>query len=85
MKLTKYAHACLLVETEDDVTIFDPGVVSYAVQLATQLKPQVIVPIHDWMWNDTWKKDMYDRLEMYFKNIGITFLKMTDGTPVEIQ
>ncbi len=31
MKITKYVHACLLVETDDRVALFDPGAMSYPV------------------------------------------------------
>ena len=30
MKITKYVHSCLLVETDDRIAIFDPGVMSYS-------------------------------------------------------
>ncbi|MDB5182658.1 MAG: hypothetical protein JWO47_442 [Candidatus Saccharibacteria bacterium] len=55
-----------------------------AVWLADELKPKFIIPIHDWMWNEQWKHDTYERLEGYFKSQGITFLKMVDGQPTEL-
>ena len=55
-----------------------------AVRLALALKPTTILPIHDWMWKDSWKKDMYSRLEGFFKTQGITFLPLVDGQSVEV-
>jgi len=54
------------------------------IRLATALKPKIIVPIHDWMWNDFWRQDMYGRLQQYFYNIGIKFINIVDGFPVEL-
>ena len=49
MKITKYIHACLLVETEDRVALFDPGSMSYSAfplnslnQLAISLMPAAV-------------------------------------------
>jgi L-ascorbate metabolism protein UlaG (beta-lactamase superfamily) len=55
-----------------------------AVRLGEQLKPKVIVPIHDWMWNDEWRLSMYDRLVDYYGQQNIQFLKLINGEPVTI-
>jgi L-ascorbate metabolism protein UlaG (beta-lactamase superfamily) len=60
------------------------GSTAYAAQLATELKPKVVLPIHDWMWTEAWKSDFYDWLEGYFKSVGITFIKLVDGESVEL-
>jgi L-ascorbate metabolism protein UlaG (beta-lactamase superfamily) len=52
------------------------------IRLAEKLKPKFVVPIHDWMWNDDWRQDK--RIASYFDSIGIKFLSLTDGQPVEI-
>lgn len=54
------------------------------IRMADRLKPKIIVPIHDWMWNDNWRIDMYDRMENYFRKQGIRFIKTVDGEPFEI-
>jgi L-ascorbate metabolism protein UlaG (beta-lactamase superfamily) len=53
-----------------------------AVRLALKLKPQYIVPIHDWHWSGQARADGYARIEKFFKEQGITFLKMETGKPV---
>lgn len=60
------------------------GSTTAAVELAEKLKPKVIVPIHDWHWNDTAKQNMYKRLEEYFGKIGIKFIGIKTGIPVEL-
>jgi L-ascorbate metabolism protein UlaG (beta-lactamase superfamily) len=55
-----------------------------AVRVALELKPKYIVPVHDWQWRDDARQQMYDRLETRFAEEGITFIKMTDGKPVQI-
>jgi L-ascorbate metabolism protein UlaG (beta-lactamase superfamily) len=56
-----------------------------AVRMADKLKPKVIVPIHDWMWNDTWRSTMYDRLENYFSEQVIKVIKPVDGQTLEVE
>lgn len=55
-----------------------------AVRMADDLKPQVIVPIHDWMWNDKWRQTMYERMDHYFAGQNIKFLKPVDGQVIEV-
>ena len=52
-----------------------------AAQLALDLKPRYIIPIHDWHWNDAARKSTYDSLEQFFKKSGIMFIKAVNGTP----
>lgn len=60
------------------------GSVITAVNLAIQLKPKFIVPIHDWHWRDEARVQTYLGLEQAFAKAGITFLKLEDGKPVVI-
>jgi L-ascorbate metabolism protein UlaG (beta-lactamase superfamily) len=53
-----------------------------AVNLAIQLKPKYILPIHDWHWNDDARTQTYDALEKLFNEQNITFCKLATGTPV---
>ena len=55
-----------------------------AVGLAESLKPEVILPIHDWHWNDKAREMFYKRLEDYFGKIGIRFIPLRTGEMVEI-
>ena len=60
------------------------GSTDRAVQLALELKPKYIVPIHDWHWKDVVREEMYERLELLFKNESITFFKMQTGMQVGV-
>ena len=60
------------------------GSTDTAVQLALQLKPKYILPIHDWHWKDEVREDMYGRLEGVFQQAGITFYKLKNGEPIVI-
>ncbi len=55
-----------------------------AVRMADHLGPHIILPIHDWMWSDPWKRSMYDRLEAYFTAKRQQFIKLKDGEAVEL-
>lgn len=55
------------------------------VRMADQLKPKVIVPIHDWMWNEQWRTSMYDRIEEYFSRQDIKVLKPVNGQVMEVK
>ncbi len=57
------------------------GTTVRAIELAAQLKPQYVIPIHDWMWREEWRTKMYDGMEGFLKQQGITFIKPTDGEP----
>jgi L-ascorbate metabolism protein UlaG (beta-lactamase superfamily) len=56
-----------------------------AVNLALELKPRHIIPIHDWHWRDEAREQMYLNLEKIFAEQGITFYKMKTGVPVVIE
>lgn len=55
-----------------------------AVQLALELKPKYIIPIHDWHWNDEAREQTYTGLENLFAERGITFLKPRTGEAIVI-
>jgi L-ascorbate metabolism protein UlaG (beta-lactamase superfamily) len=54
------------------------------VRMAVKLKPKAVLPIHDWMWNDQWRQVMYDRMEQFFPEHDIQFLRPIDGQPIEV-
>ncbi len=60
------------------------GSTSAAAELAVSLKPEIIIPIHDWHWNEKARENMYSRLEDFFGKQGIKFIKIQDGTPIEV-
>ncbi len=60
------------------------GSTDRAVQLALQLRPKHIIPIHDWHWKDEVRARMYNRLESLFERNDITFHKMETGEPIDI-
>lgn len=60
------------------------GSTTAAVRLATQLKPKYVIPIHDWMWRDEWRQQMYGSLSEYFKQQGIEYIEAVDGKPFVI-
>jgi L-ascorbate metabolism protein UlaG (beta-lactamase superfamily) len=56
-----------------------------AVRLATELKPKVIIPVHDWHWRDEARQQAYDRLEQLFTEQGIIFIKPVSGEPFVLE
>jgi len=60
------------------------GSTDTAVQLAMQLKPQSVIPVHDWQWKDEVRLQMYDRLAGIFDPAGIHFIKAVNGEAFNI-
>jgi L-ascorbate metabolism protein UlaG (beta-lactamase superfamily) len=60
------------------------GSVVDAIRLATALKPEVIIPIHDWHWREAALLPFYDRLEAHFGEQGIRFIKAINGHSYEV-
>jgi L-ascorbate metabolism protein UlaG (beta-lactamase superfamily) len=56
-----------------------------ALNLALDLKPKFVLPIHDWHWREEAKTQMYNNFEKILGEEGITFYKLVDGEPVEIE
>lgn len=56
-----------------------------AIELALQLKPQHVLPVHDWHWSEPARQAEYDRMEATFAAAGITFHKLQTGVPVVIE
>lgn len=55
------------------------GSVRDATALALELRPQYIVPVHDWHWNDEARNQAYGKLESLFGEQGITFIRPRTG------
>lgn len=60
------------------------GSTTRAVELAIELKPKVIIPIHDWHWKDEARKGFYQRLHEYFGENGIDFKAVETGDVIEV-
>ncbi len=61
------------------------GAMVRAVRLALELKPQHIIPIHDWHWRDEARQQTYAKLVKIFAEAGITFHPMlVSGQPINI-
>ncbi|MDO8654875.1 MAG: MBL fold metallo-hydrolase, partial [bacterium] len=61
------------------------GSTTQAVEKALQLKPRIVIPIHDWHWRDEARKAMYERLVAYFKEQGIEFRGLETGETFELE
>lgn len=57
------------------------GSTQRAFDLVRDLKPQYVIPIHDWHWRDEARSGMYERFEQLLGGEGITFIKAVDGQP----
>jgi L-ascorbate metabolism protein UlaG (beta-lactamase superfamily) len=55
-----------------------------AAALALALKPQFVIPVHDWHLNDGARDWMYERFESLLAEQGITFLKPETGKALTI-
>lgn len=60
------------------------GTLVRAAELALDLRPKYIIPIHDWHWNDIARNQAYDSLQKFFKEHGIEFIIAKDGNNIEI-
>ena len=55
-----------------------------AVNLAGQLKPKYVLPIHDWHWNDDARIQSYENARQVLEPQGITFVPLVTGEPIVI-
>lgn len=55
-----------------------------AVELVIKLKPEKVISIHDWHYNDSSRAWLYERLEDVLPKQGIEFVRLEDGKTVEI-
>lgn len=60
------------------------GTLIKAVNLALELKPDYILPIHDWHWRDEARNQTYADLEKMFSQHQIVFIPLKNGEPVVI-
>ncbi len=55
-----------------------------AINLALELKPRFVLPIHDWHWSDAAREQTYDILQRVLGEHNIKFLKLETGQPIDI-
>ncbi len=55
-----------------------------ALEKATELKPKIVLPIHDWHWSEPARKWFYNVAESYLKSQGIKFVGLETGEGVEL-
>lgn len=60
------------------------GSYSSAIELAIQLKPKAVIPIHDWHWKDEARKELYVRSKEYLKQFGVKFMPVEAGQTIEV-
>jgi L-ascorbate metabolism protein UlaG (beta-lactamase superfamily) len=56
-----------------------------ALNLALELKPKFVLPIHDWHWRDEAREQTYDMFERILAEHDIKFFKLQTGQPIEIK
>ena len=55
------------------------GATVRAINLAIELKPTYVIPIHDWHWSDQARQSMYKVMETALKQEGIQFIEARNG------
>lgn len=60
------------------------GAAIRALNLTIELRPQHVIPIHDWHWRDEARRSVYDRYAQILDQHGITLHKLETGQPVEL-
>jgi len=55
-----------------------------AVEYAVSQKPKVVIPIHDWHWNEKAREGFYERLTKYFGDNGIEFNPLGRGEELTV-
>lgn len=60
------------------------GTITHAVEIAEELHPKIIIPIHDFMLKDASRQGMYQWVDTYLRPKGIDFKKIETGESLEI-
>ncbi len=53
-----------------------------ALNVALDLRPRYVLPVHDWHWRDEAREQTYAMYEEQLGKEGITFIKLKTGEPV---
>lgn len=60
------------------------GAPTQAFKKALELKPQRIIPVHDYHWRDSVRESFYLQAEEFFKRHDIEFLALENGEQKEV-
>ena len=60
------------------------GSLGMALDVAVQMQPQYVIPIHDWHLSDEGKVWYYQKAEEILAPKGIKFMPLSDGNTIEI-
>lgn len=55
-----------------------------ALNLALNMRPQYVIPIHDWHWREEARQQTYDTFEKILAEHNIIFLKPETGVALEV-
>lgn len=60
------------------------GSTTRAVEIVEELRPKVVIPIHDFMLKDASRQGMYQWVDAYLRPQGIDFKKIETAEPIEV-
>ncbi len=60
------------------------GSTTKAVEKALEVRPKIIIPIHDWHWKDEARKQFYIMLQKTFANEGIEFIPLENNEVIDL-
>jgi L-ascorbate metabolism protein UlaG (beta-lactamase superfamily) len=60
------------------------GSLREALDLALQLRPEKVIPIHDWHWRDEAREALYKQTQDFLGQYGIEFLPVTNGRQIAV-
>lgn len=58
--------------------------ITQATEKAVALKPKTVIPIHDYHWKDTFRKEYYHRLFEFFRTKRIDFKAVETGEKIDV-
>jgi L-ascorbate metabolism protein UlaG (beta-lactamase superfamily) len=64
---------------------WEKGNITEATDKAIAVKPQYIVPIHDYHWKDAFRLGFYQRLGNFFANHNIQFIPLENLASIDIK
>lgn len=60
------------------------GSMKEALDMALELQPETIIPIHDWHWHEEARWSLYQKAAEFLQGYGITFHQLDNGQSVEV-
>jgi L-ascorbate metabolism protein UlaG (beta-lactamase superfamily) len=49
-----------------------------------ETRPKKVIPLHDWHWNDQARTAFYSGLESSLATLGVEFIEINSGEPIEV-